>query len=68
MALQITGSLDGKDLVFLPWSTPLEEWPAEYVVALPRGISRHVIARPCNRSHPPAPVPAARRTRRRLIE
>lgn len=43
MALKITGSLDGKDLVFLPWSTPLEEWPAEYVVALPRGISRHVV-------------------------
>ncbi len=43
MALQITGSLDGKDLVFLPWSTPLEDWPPENVVALPRGISRHVV-------------------------
>ena len=43
MALKITGSLDDNDLLFLPWSTPLEEWPEEYVVALPRGISRHVV-------------------------
>lgn len=43
MGLKITGSLDGKDLVFLPWSTPLEEWPPDHVVALPRGISRHVV-------------------------
>ena len=43
MPLKITGSLDGKDLVFLPWSTPLEEWSQDYVVALPRGISRHVV-------------------------
>lgn len=43
MALRITGSLDDNDLLFLPWSTPLEEWPEEYVVALPRGISRHVV-------------------------
>ena len=43
MALKIKGSLDGRDLLFLPWSTPLEEWPEEYVVALPRGISRHVV-------------------------
>ena len=43
MALNITGSLDSGDLLFLPWSLPLEEWPTEYVVALPRGISRHVV-------------------------
>lgn len=43
MPLKITGSLDGKDLVFLPWSTPLEQWPPEYIVALPRGISRHIV-------------------------
>jgi hypothetical protein len=43
VALKITGSLDDNDLLFLPWSTPLEEWPEEYVVALPRGISRHVV-------------------------
>ena len=27
----------------LPWDTPLEDWPADQLVALPRGISRHVV-------------------------
>ncbi|SER89219.1 Lipopolysaccharide kinase (Kdo/WaaP) family protein [Propionibacterium cyclohexanicum] len=30
-------------LIPLPWSTPLSQWPAEHLVALPRGISRHVV-------------------------
>ena len=30
-------------LLELPWSTPLEEWPADQLVALPQGISRHVV-------------------------
>ncbi len=30
-------------LIPLPWGTPLAEWPTEYLVALPRGISRHVV-------------------------
>lgn len=30
-------------LIPLPWSTPLEEWPTDLLVALPRGISRHVV-------------------------
>ncbi|MGI5950764.1 MAG: DUF4032 domain-containing protein [Brooklawnia sp.] len=30
-------------LIPLPWQLPLEEWPAEHLVALPRGISRHVV-------------------------
>ena len=30
-------------LIPLPWGTPLAEWPMEYLVALPRGISRHVV-------------------------
>ncbi|MGA4669037.1 DUF4032 domain-containing protein [Propionibacteriaceae bacterium Y1923] len=30
-------------LLALPWSTPLEEWPTDLLVALPRGISRHVV-------------------------
>jgi hypothetical protein len=30
-------------LITLPWNTPLAEWPEEYLVALPRGISRHVV-------------------------
>jgi len=30
-------------LIPLPWSTPLAQWPAERLVALPRGLSRHVV-------------------------
>jgi len=30
-------------LITLPWATPLEDWPEELLVALPRGISRHVV-------------------------
>jgi len=30
-------------LLALPWETPLEGWPADLIVALPRGISRHVV-------------------------
>ena len=30
-------------LITLPWETPLEDWPADLLVALPRGISRHVV-------------------------
>ncbi|MCW2804734.1 MAG: hypothetical protein JWN06_2951, partial [Propionibacteriaceae bacterium] len=30
-------------LITLPWETPLAEWPEEKLVALPRGISRHVV-------------------------
>jgi hypothetical protein len=30
-------------LVGLPWDQPLVDWPPEVVVALPRGISRHVV-------------------------
>ncbi|MDR1768067.1 MAG: DUF4032 domain-containing protein [Propionibacteriaceae bacterium] len=30
-------------LIPLPWQTPLAQWPVENLVALPRGISRHVV-------------------------
>ena len=30
-------------LITLPWETPLAEWPRSNLVALPRGISRHVV-------------------------
>jgi Domain of unknown function (DUF4032)/Lipopolysaccharide kinase (Kdo/WaaP) family len=30
-------------LITLPWDTPLADWPEEKLVALPRGISRHVV-------------------------
>lgn len=31
------------NLISLPWQVPLAEWPSEHLVALPRGISRHVV-------------------------
>lgn len=39
----MTGSAEEPELAFLPWSDALEEWPEELVVALPRGISRHIV-------------------------
>jgi hypothetical protein len=43
VALHIVASRPDPALVRLPWSTPLEEWPEEYVVPLPRGLSRHIV-------------------------
>jgi hypothetical protein len=43
MALEITGSTEVPSLLFLPWNVPLEEWPDDLVVSLPRGISRHIV-------------------------
>lgn len=31
------------DLIRLPWNVPLAQWPTNQLVALPRGISRHVV-------------------------
>src|SRR4051812_18714428 len=42
MALRIVANRPDPALVTLPWSVPLEEW-TEYVVPLPRGLSRHVV-------------------------
>nr|NLD40495.1 DUF4032 domain-containing protein [Actinomycetales bacterium] len=41
--LQITAATLDPALLDLPWKTPLEEWPESILVALPRGISRHVV-------------------------
>ncbi|WP_340537168.1 DUF4032 domain-containing protein [Nocardioides sp. GXZ039] len=43
MALHIVANRPDPALLTLPWPTPLEEWSDEYVVPLPRGISRHVV-------------------------
>ncbi len=43
MALRIVASRPDPAVVTLPWSTPLEDWGDEYVVPLPRGLSRHVV-------------------------
>ncbi|HEY5836741.1 DUF4032 domain-containing protein [Streptomyces sp.] len=45
MALRIwaTDAEHPVDLLDLAWGLPLEQWPDESLVALPRGISRHVV-------------------------
>jgi hypothetical protein len=45
MSLQIsaTSPEHPADLLDLPWQIPLEQWPEDRLVALPRGISRHVV-------------------------
>jgi hypothetical protein len=43
VSVRITSALVDPALLDLPWSTPLEEWPADHLVALPQGISRHVV-------------------------
>ncbi|WP_299052769.1 DUF4032 domain-containing protein [uncultured Nocardioides sp.] len=42
-ALRIVASRPDPAIVTLPWSTPLEDWGSEYLVPLPRGLSRHVV-------------------------
>jgi hypothetical protein len=41
--LQITSAAPDPALLDLPWYLPLEEWPANRLATLPRGISRHVV-------------------------
>ena len=43
MTLRILASRSNPALVRLPWDVPLEEWGEDLVVALPRGLSRHVV-------------------------
>ena len=43
MALQLLAAPSDPALLDLPWETPLEDWPADQLVALPRGLSRHVV-------------------------
>ena len=43
MALQLLAAPSDPALLDLPWSVPLEDWPADQLVALPRGLSRHVV-------------------------
>ena len=41
--MRITSALVDPALLDLPWPTPLEQWPADQLVALPQGISRHIV-------------------------
>ncbi len=43
MALRIAASRPDPAIITLPWTTPLEEWDEQYVVPLPRGLSRHTV-------------------------
>ncbi len=43
MPLRIVANRPDPAIVGLPWSTPLEEWTDEFVVPLPRGLSRHIV-------------------------
>ena len=42
-SLNITAATVDPTLLDLPWSLPLENWPDESIVALPKGISRHLV-------------------------
>lgn len=42
-SLQITAAAPDPALLDLPWHVPLEDWPADTIAALPRGISRHTV-------------------------
>ncbi|WP_026556889.1 DUF4032 domain-containing protein [Arthrobacter sp. 35W] len=42
-SLNITAASTDPGLLDLPWHIKLEDWPAENLAALPRGISRHVV-------------------------
>ena len=41
--VRITSALIDPALLDLPWDCPLEQWPTDQIVALPRGLSRHVV-------------------------
>ena len=43
MALRFVANRPDPAIVSLPWSVPLEDWTDEFVVPLPRGLSRHVV-------------------------
>ncbi|WP_159807429.1 DUF4032 domain-containing protein [Cellulomonas citrea] len=42
-SLQITAASPDPALLDLPWHIALEDWPADLLAALPRGISRHIV-------------------------
>jgi len=42
-SIDITAATAEPALLDLPWNTPLDEWPSEYIAQLPKGISRHLV-------------------------
>jgi hypothetical protein len=43
MALRISATNPPPGLLTMPWDVPLEQWSGDFVVPLPRGISRHIV-------------------------
>lgn len=43
MGMQFTSVTMDSKLLQLPWHLPLDQWPDDILVPLPRGISRHVV-------------------------
>jgi hypothetical protein len=41
--LELTAARPDPALLDLPWPVPLEDWPADRLAALPRGLSRHTV-------------------------
>jgi len=41
--MHLTGNPEEPELAYLPWNLPLEQWSEDLVVALPQGISRHIV-------------------------
>ncbi len=41
--MKITAATIDPALLDLPWELPLENWPADVLAALPRGLSRHIV-------------------------
>ncbi|WP_419818545.1 DUF4032 domain-containing protein [Glaciibacter flavus] len=42
-SLSITSATADPALLDLPWDQPLDDWSNEYIAALPKGISRHLV-------------------------
>jgi hypothetical protein len=42
-SLSISAAEPSPELLDLPWSTALEQWPEDTIAALPKGISRHIV-------------------------
>ncbi|MCS5714721.1 DUF4032 domain-containing protein [Herbiconiux sp. CPCC 205716] len=42
-SLNITSATADPALLDLPWQLPLDDWADEYIAALPKGISRHLV-------------------------
>jgi tRNA A-37 threonylcarbamoyl transferase component Bud32 len=43
MALRIQATAPDPALVTLPWDLPVEGWEGDFIVPLPRGLSRHIV-------------------------